>query len=147
MLRLRQSPKDDAGILTLIKTELVPQSNSIVNSSQVMKDIPKRLTRGITYVETDLRDHVIGFVHLFILNGTLIIDLLAVRHEMKRLGIGTKLLRQAEQAGRTRHCSMAILLYDQGNEQARRFYERLGYQVKGYLPNVQCYQMEKRLTP
>ncbi|MGZ9583486.1 GNAT family N-acetyltransferase [Paenibacillus marinisediminis] len=145
MLRLRDPKLDDRDILQLVTTELIPKSNNMIHGEQVKHDLPIRLKRGITFVETDKHDRVIGFVHILVIQHKLIIDLIAVKHDSKRKGIGTRLLAHAESAGRKSYCQSAILLFDLGNEQARLFYERAGYYVTGYLPDFKCYEMEKIL--
>lgn len=148
MLRLRKPLQDDKRIIQIVKKELLPKANyytKIHASEQVTADIPLRLKHGITYVETDRQDQVIGFVHIIFMHRIVLIDLLAVHTSAQRKGIGTKLMAQAEYAGRSRHCTSAILLYDEGNEQARMFYERIGYHVTRYMADLHCYEMEKNL--
>lgn len=148
MLRWRKPLQDDKRIIQIVKKELIPKANSYAkfhSDEQTATDIPLRLKHGITYVETDHKDQVLGFVHLIFVSRITLIDLLAVDSAAQRHGIGTKLMAQAEYVARTRRCISAILLYDEGNEKARRFYERLGYRVTRHMPDLHCYVMEKRL--
>jgi GNAT superfamily N-acetyltransferase len=63
--------------------------------------------------------------------GFLYIDLFFLPEPLRRGGLGSKLLRMAEDEGVRRGCHTAWL--DTFNFQARPFYERLGYTVFGTL--------------
>lgn len=149
MLRLRKPLQDDKQIIQLVKGELIPKATYYAKGhtlEQVSQDIPLRLKHGITYVETDNKDQVVGFVHIIFIPRIVLIDLLAVKSSSQRHGVGTRLMAQAEYAGRTRRCSSAILLFDEGNEPARLFYERKGYRITRYMADLRCYEMEKSLV-
>lgn len=59
------------------------------------------------------------------------IDMLVVPESLRGKGIGTRLMEAAEREARKRNCSHMWL--DTYDFQARRFYERLGFEVFGQL--------------
>lgn len=61
----------------------------------------------------------------------LFIELIFVPESLRRQGIGSKLIGMAEQEAISRNCHGVWL--DTFEFQARKFYERLGYQVYGEL--------------
>jgi GNAT superfamily N-acetyltransferase len=63
----------------------------------------------------------------------LFIELLFVPESMRGQGIGSELMKKAEQEAIARNCHGAWL--DTFEFQARTFYEKLGYQVFGELPH------------
>jgi GNAT superfamily N-acetyltransferase len=78
----------------------------------------------------------------------LYINLLYVPEDMRGSGLGTRLIRAAEAEAVNRGCLGALL--DTFSFQARPFYERLGYQVTGsvpdYPPGHTCFFLSRRLT-
>jgi GNAT superfamily N-acetyltransferase len=76
-------------------------------------------------------DEVMGGLYGSTAFSHLWIDLLFVPESMRRIGIGRKLMSQAEAEATRRGCSAAVL--DTFSFQARGFYERLGYSVFGIL--------------
>jgi ribosomal protein S18 acetylase RimI-like enzyme len=91
---------------------------------------------------------VIGGLWGRTLYGWLYIHLLVVPEELRRRGLGTRLMRLAENEALARGCRGALL--DTFSFQARPFYERLGYQVyatiEDYPPGHRCYSMKKSLA-
>lgn len=63
----------------------------------------------------------------------LVIELLFVPEALRGTGVGTALLARAEELARQRDCIGAWL--DTFSFQARGFYERLGYQLAGTIPD------------
>lgn len=63
----------------------------------------------------------------------LAVELLFVPEQMRGNGIGTQLIAQAEEEARARGCIGAWL--DTFDFQARGFYEKLGYEVAGAIPD------------
>ncbi len=59
---------------------------------------------------------------------------LRVRPEVRNLGIGTELVREAEAMLRQRGFLRALISVAKDNQAARRLYERLGYRVFGEDP-------------
>lgn len=75
------------------------------------------------------------------------IELVALPPELRGSGLGTRLMRMAEEEGRRRDCRNAWL--QTSDWQARGFYEKLGYRVFGQLDDYPLgharYFMTKRL--
>ncbi|MCM3290315.1 GNAT family N-acetyltransferase [Paenibacillus sp. MER 180] len=145
MIRLRRPALDDEAIIQLVKRELLPHSHLIASHEQLLKEIPERLKVGPTYVAVDRHNRTIGFVHVYVREGTLIIDMLAVAQDSQHRGIGRQLMRKAEQYGKYKRCSQARMMVDYGNVRAERFYERRGYRFIRFVPAVVCHEMGKKL--
>ncbi len=81
--------------------------------------------------------------------GWLFTRLLWLPEDLRRTGLGSALLRQAEEVARGRGCVGAWV--DTFSFQARPFYERMGYTVFGTLPGQppghERYFLMKRLAP
>lgn len=75
------------------------------------------------------------------------ISCLWVREDLRDQDIGTKLIQQAEEIGRERQCTSALV--DTLDVQARDFYEKLGYRVWGALDDFpeghKRYYLSKKL--
>ena len=94
------------------------------------------------------RDEIVGGLHGSTMFSYLWVDLLFVPESMRGIGIGRKLLAQAETEAMRRGCHAVTL--DTFSFQARGFYERLGYSVFGILddcpPGHSRFYLTKRLT-
>ena len=74
---------------------------------------------------------VVGGLWAMSLWGSFYVSVVFVPEAMRGQGVGTELLRQAEQEARARQCwHMWLDTYD---FEARPFYERLGFEVFGQL--------------
>ena len=84
-----------------------------------------------------------------------------VVEDLRSRGIGTELLRRAEQRIRDHGCDRATLAVEETNEAAIRLYHRAGYEVIGtemaqwdqeapdgttYLYRCRCLQLQRRLS-
>jgi len=65
--------------------------------------------------------------------GWLYVDLLVVPEQFRGQGLGTQLLRQAEEIARKRGCT-GLWLHT-GTFQAPRFYEKMGFEAFGTVPD------------
>jgi GNAT superfamily N-acetyltransferase len=78
----------------------------------------------------------------------LYINILFVPETLRRTGLGTKLIREAEAEAMRRGCMGGLV--DTFSFQARPFYERLGYQVVGtvpdYPPGHACFFLSRRFN-
>jgi GNAT superfamily N-acetyltransferase len=92
-------------------------------------------------------DEIVGGLHGLTTFSYLWIDLLFVPESMRGIGIGSKLMAEAEGEAVRRGCHAAAL--DTFSFQARGFYERLGYSVFGMLdecpPGHRRFYLTKRL--
>ncbi len=79
--------------------------------------------------------------------GWLDIQKFYLREDCRKLGIGTKVIKQAEEIAKAAGCTKAFLTTFEF--QARKFYERFGYRVtgklEGYPPGSVYYWMVKEL--
>lgn len=82
-------------------------------------------------VSNPLTGEIIGGLWSETLSGQLHVDLLFVPETLRRTGIGSRLMRDAEAEAIRRGCTGAWL--DTYSFQARGFYERLGYSVFGVI--------------
>ncbi|MGM1048513.1 MAG: GNAT family N-acetyltransferase [Bacillota bacterium] len=145
MIRYRKPGQDDAAILQLIESQLVPLSNlSPKELDTIRKDIPTRLRRGVTLVASPNQEgNVIAFIH-FMLHGELLyIDMLAVAPAAQRKRLGISLMKHAEGFALSRGCKRAKVMVDLGNQKGLSFYQKLGYSIVRIITPSQCYEMEK----
>lgn len=89
----------------------------------------------------DENGKVIGGLEGTILHKWLKIDIMAVDPSQRRRGAGTELVERAEEIAVTRRCQFAFV--DTMSYQAPGFYERLGYQVVGRIPDWDSHGHEK----
>jgi len=147
VIRLRH-PRDDKGIVELVRTQLVPISPwRHPRDGRLHAEIVKRLRNGETLVAVpSKRSSPIGFLHLQYRVPVLFIDLLAVdsRHQNKKLG--TKLMTLAEARGIRHGCSSAAIFVDEDNAKALRFYHRLGYYTTRQFPALKVIELAKPLV-
>jgi GNAT superfamily N-acetyltransferase len=81
----------------------------------------------------DLDGVVVGGLCGYTAYGWLFTELLVVPADLRKRGVGTELMRMAENEALQRGCHGAWL--DTFEFQARGFYERLGYECFGELPD------------
>lgn len=136
MIRLRSPAIDDEAIIQLVRRELLPHSHLVASQEQLIKEIPERLHYGPTYVAVNRGNKTIGFVHVFVRNHTLIVDMLAVARIAQKQGTGGQLLRRAEQYGRSKRCTKSCIVVDYGNSYAERFYQRKGYRFVRFISSI-----------
>jgi ribosomal protein S18 acetylase RimI-like enzyme len=81
------------------------------------------------------------------LYGCLYVDLLWVSPELRRLGLGSKLMHACERLAQERGCAFVILTTM--DWEALPFYQKLGYEVEfvreGYEKNSKMYALRKNL--
>lgn len=96
------------------------------------------ITKGEVFVAIDEREECLGFVW-FILEGAFhgfpYLHIIAVKEAYRGMGIGEKLLRFFEETVFTDHSKVFLVVAD-FNPEARRLYERLGYQQVGAIPGL-----------
>ncbi|AJY77442.1 hypothetical protein VN24_02410 [Paenibacillus beijingensis] len=145
LIRLRAPRTDDGAIISLIRKELIPLSQTVhPRDAQTLRTLKKRLRNGSTIVAAKSKTAApIGFIHYEIVSGIIHIDLLAVHPDYRGFSIGRSLLAAAENDGRRSGCVLSRLFVDEGNEKAHRFYKRCGYTAAGYHAGLKCTEMIK----
>jgi ribosomal protein S18 acetylase RimI-like enzyme len=147
-IRPRSPRQDDSAILQLIRNEIIPYSYLYsLQDAPTQEELRKRLDLGATYSAVfPSTSQPYGFVHAVAHGQLLYVDLLAVLPSCRQRGVGRRLMEEAETYGLTAGCNEALLFVDEGNDAARRFYEKLGYRVTGFADHVRCYEMRKPLS-
>jgi ribosomal protein S18 acetylase RimI-like enzyme len=144
-IRPRSPRQDDSSILQLIRDEIIPYSYLYsLQDAPTQEDLRKRLDLGATYSAVfPSTSQPYGFVHAVAHGQLLYVDLLAVLPSCRKRGTGRRLMEEAESYGIAAGCQEALLFVDEGNDAARRFYEKLGYRVTGFADRVRCHEMRK----
>lgn len=147
MIRLRMPSLDDPHLYRLIERELVPYAKAVFPTLQIgRKDVEKMLDRSKVYVGEHRSGKMpIGFVSVSSAQRVLRVEMLAVERDFQGNGWGSALMAVGETYGRQTGCTRAQLYVDESNDKAKRFYERIGYATNSFVPEYQCYLLEKPL--
>ncbi len=91
---------------------------------------------------------IVGHAYLFIDTGVATIDSLLVHHTLRRKGIASALLQEAESKAKVENCHVVSL--ETGRDwKAKEFYEKHGYTTRaileGYYGNKDFLLMDKRI--
>jgi len=115
------------------------------NDTQAEKENWRSLASFIRDDQSKIMGGLYGYTHW----GWLFISHLWVIEALRRQGFGTKLVAQAELEALHRGCRRAYL--DTYDFQALRFYQKMGYEVFGFLEDFPeshtRYFLQKRLLP
>jgi ribosomal-protein-alanine N-acetyltransferase len=90
-------------------------------------------------------DAVAGFCSFWLVFDELHINNLAIHPMYRRRGIGTALLQHAMRTAAQLGARRATLEVRQSNEEARRIYERLGFETAGIRRNYYAHPTEDAL--
>ncbi|WP_068773849.1 N-acetyltransferase [Paenibacillus sp. FJAT-26967] len=146
MIRNRNSSKDDAAIVRLTQSELLPFTRLTTPEAEVkLPDLQKRFALGKTYVAESGAQAVAGFVSVQVSGTHLFVDMLAVDSKFHGRGLGTLLMERAEKYGRSKKCRLSSLYVDRVNQKAISFYQNKGYETTRYLPKLGVQLMQKKL--
>jgi ribosomal protein S18 acetylase RimI-like enzyme len=89
--------------------------------------------REFILVETDGHEELVGGVYGWTWGGTCWIEALWVREDARGRGLGRRLMLAVQEEARRRGCHQMAL--DSHTYQAPAFYERLGFDVVGEIPD------------
>lgn len=96
----------------------------------------------------DQKHNILGGVTGTIFYGSLYVDMLWVKPNLRNQGWGTKLITEAEKVGRERDCSFVTL--NTMDWEALTFYQKLGYAIEftreGYANESKMFMLRKRLS-
>ncbi|TYP70145.1 GNAT family N-acetyltransferase [Paenibacillus methanolicus] len=149
LIRPRRPRTDDAEIIRLIRTELMPLSHTAnPNDAKTIRELPKRLRQGVTFVISRKKTSMpLGFLHLYVIGDILQYDMLAIHPDHRGKHWGRLLMAHGEAYGRSKNCTLARLFVDKGNDKAHFLYQRLGFTTVRYYDFIRCYEMTKTLAP
>lgn len=149
MIRFYEPRYDEAEVVRLIRTELIPLSHSVHQlDAQTIRELPKRFRRGVTYVASLSRKSApVAFIHFEVMDEVLYLDMMVTHPDHRNRQWGRKLIAQSEAYGQAHQCKVARLFVDQINAKAHQLYNKLGYENVRYHPELRCYEMLKLLTP
>lgn len=149
MIRFYEPRYDEAEVVRLIRTELIPLSHSVHQlDAQTIRELPKRFRRGVTYVASlSKKSAPVAFIHFEVMDEVLYLDMMVTHPDHRNRQWGRKLIAQSEAYGQAHQCKVARLFVDQINAKAHQLYNKLGYENVLYHPELRCYEMLKLLTP
>lgn len=149
MIRLYEPRTDEAELVRLIRTELIPLSHTVhQHDAQTIRELPKRFRRGVTYVASlSKKSAPVAFIHFEVMGEVLYLDMMVTHPEHRNRQWGRKLIAHSEAYGQAQQCKVARLFVDQVNAKAHHLYNKLGYNTVRYLPELRCYELLKPLTP
>jgi GNAT superfamily N-acetyltransferase len=122
---MRISTGDDA----LARRQVILEHLITFNASQAAPSQAEVLCISID----DPNGAVAGGLYGSVTYNWLIIELLFVPEDLRGVGLGSRLVAEAEEQARTEGCIGAWL--DTFSFQARGFYEKLGYSLAGTIPD------------
>ena len=137
-------PSDAGAVASLIAALASDLSEPSTASGSYVADVLRERRRQVLLAERGAA--VLGMLslsfHASLYHGAEAcwVDELVVTPEARNQGVGAKLLEQAIQMARARTCTEATLSVMEANTDARRFYERHGFEVTAVL-------MERHFQP
>ncbi len=95
----------------------------------------------------DEKQNLLGGVKGVTYYGCLYVDMLWIEKNLRHLGWGTKLMREAEKIGKEKECTFATV--NTMDWEALSFYQKLGYAIEftrdGYKKGSKLYMLRKQL--
>jgi len=130
VLRLAQSA--DAQEVAIMSRDLIESGLGWSwTRARVARNIADRDTLSVVACQGG---RVIGFAIAYFGDEHAHLNLLAVKREYQRLGLGTRMIRWLEESARIAGIRALHLEVRARNQQARRFYRRLGFVEMALLP-------------
>jgi ribosomal protein S18 acetylase RimI-like enzyme len=131
-LTIRLARPDDAQDIALMSRDLLESGLGWSwTRGRVGKSISNRDTLSVAMCRGT---RLIAFAIMFFGDEHAHLNLLAVRPEFQRLGLGTRLIRWLEESAHVAGIRAIHLEVRARNQQARRFYRRLGFLEMALLP-------------
>ncbi len=131
---------------------LKPEEKEILRSGIIENAARKKdMTpiRSFAVLVRDEREKVLGGADGVSIYGNLYVNLLWVSEELRGLGIGTKIMEQAEEIAHERNCRFITLTTM--DFEALPFYQKLGFHIEfertGYDKDSTMYYLKKLLNP
>lgn len=148
MIRLRNPRTDDAELVRLIRSELLPISHTARPlDARLVRELPNRFRSGVTYVASlSKTSPPVAFVHCELMGEILYVDMLVTHPDHRNRMWGKRLMAQGEALGQAHGCKTARLFVDSVNDKARHFYNKLGYVTVLYHRELRCFELMKPLT-
>jgi ribosomal protein S18 acetylase RimI-like enzyme len=147
LISQRKPMFDDTIIIQLIKDELLPIALKRFPNTPFNKDeLMQRLSMGTTYVWKERIGRIVGFIHLYIRDQIVWVDMIAVDHLQQGKGVGHKLINHALSFGKSNRMNRIALYVDKSNSKAIQFYKSLGFRSIQYHPHIYCYEFSRELS-
>ncbi|WP_028612085.1 GNAT family N-acetyltransferase [Paenibacillus harenae] len=148
MIRLYDPRRDQAELVRLIRTELIPLSHTVHQlDAQTIRELPKRFRSGITYVGClSAKSPPVAFIHFEVMGEALYLDMMVTHPDHRNRGFGKNLMAYSEAYGKAQLCRIARLFVDQKNTKAHLLYTKLGYETVRYHPELRCFELLKPLN-
>lgn len=132
------------------KEESIPEDEQVlfdgITDEAMLKKKMDRITPFGIFIK-DSHGVVFGGVSGFSCYGCLYVDMLWLKDELRKKGLGKQLMAEAEKIGRERHCTFSTV--DTMDWEALPFYEKLGYSIefvrKGFEKESKMYMLRKEL--
>jgi len=109
-----------------------------VSKERVFSALTEGIKKEEVFVAINEREECLGFIW-FVLGGAFhsfpYLHIIAVKEDFRGMGVGTKLLSFFEESVFTDYSKVFLVVAD-FNPDAKRLYERLGYQQVGTIPDL-----------
>lgn len=129
---IRLARPDDAQDIALMSRDLIEAGLGWSwTRGRVGRSIAQRDTLSIVMCQGT---RIVAFAILFFGDEHAHLNLLAVRPEFQRVGLGTRMIRWLEESARVAGIRAIHLEVRARNQQARRFYRQLGFLEMALLP-------------
>jgi ribosomal protein S18 acetylase RimI-like enzyme len=105
-------------------------------------------TQPFAFFIRDKDRNIIAGCNAFVVFGVIYLDQLWIRTDLRRQGLGTRLMESVHEYGKNIGCTM-VTLTTMDFQGAVKFYEKLGYIIdfkrQGYARNSSCIFLKKEL--
>lgn len=120
--------------------------NDGISDEAALKKNMDRIKPFRVYIK-DANGKVLGGASGTIFYGSLYVDMLWLKEELRHQGLGKKLMMEAEKIGREQKCTFVTL--NTMDWEALPFYQKLGYDIEfvreGYVNESRMYLLRKNL--